>query len=411
MKLNRIILIIAFLSASLTIESQTNATIEKMQKQRAEMQKQVEETEKLISSTDKSITAQVSNLNLITARLKERRRLLDQTKADVLSLEAYSRRLSYELSNLQKELDRCRDSYADACRFYQHQQTSLNPFTFLFSSESFRQLSRRSRYITEYSSSLSRLGDEIKEKQDTLNKKKAEVELVKAAKVTLQAEQQQQTLAMEREESKQTQMVKQLQGKRSTLKKEMTEQQKKMTRLNKEIDRQIELAIKEEQERRKRAAGTGTQAQKELKKQSDTDLKLSGTFEKNKGRLPMPITGAYLIVGEYGVQTVAGMKDVKTTNLGIDIQGQDGARARVIFDGTVTAIFQQSKGQIGVLVRHGKYISVYCNLSSTNVKKGDELKTGDTVGSIQETDGKTILHFQLHRENTKLNPSDWLSRR
>lgn len=411
MKLNRIILIIALLSATLTAVAQTNATIEKMQKQRAEMQKHVEETEKLISSTDKSISSQVSNLNLVTARLKERRTLLAQTKADVLSLDTQSQKLNRELGLLQKELKKCRESYADACRFYQSQQTSINSLTFLFSSESFRQLSRRSRYITEYSSSLSRLGEDIKEKQDSVNKKKEEVELIKAEKVTLQSEQQKQTLATEREEANQSKMVKELQGKRSNLKKEMAEQQKKMTQLNKEIDRQIELAIKEEEARRKRAAGTGAQSEKELKKQNEADLKLSGTFEKNKGKLPMPITGSYLVVGEYGVHTVAGMNDVKTTNLGIDIQGQAGAKARAVFDGTVTAIFQQSKGQIGVLVRHGKYISVYCNLSSTAVKKGDDLKTGETVGTIQENDGKTILHFQLHLEDTKLNPSDWLKRR
>lgn len=410
MKLNRVILILAFISASFVTEAQTNATIEKMQKERAEMQKQVEETEKLITSTDKSLSTQVSNLNIVTARLKERRRLLSQTKADILSLDNQSSKLTHELNSLQEDLDNCRDRYADACRFYQHQHNSLNPLTFLFSSEDFRQLSRRSRYITEYSGSLSILGDEIREKQDTLNKKKEEIELVRSAKVSLQAEQQEQTLAAEREEAKQSQMVKQLQSKRSTLKKEMAEQQKQINKLNDEIDRQIQLAIKEEQERRKRAAGTGAQSQKELQKQNEADLKLSGSFENNKGKLPMPITGSYLVVGEYGVHNVAGMKDVKTTNLGIDIQGQSGAKARVIYDGTVSTIFQQSKGQIGVLVRHGKYISVYCNLSKTNVKKGDVLTTGDIVGSIQEVGGKTILHFQLHRENTKLNPSDWLRR-
>lgn len=417
MQLNRIILILTFVSASLTAGSQTNATIEKMQKERAEIQKQLEETEKLITSTDKSLSSQISNLNLVTALLKERRRLLEQTRSEIVRLDTQTRRLNNELTALQKDLDKCRSNYADACRFYQRQQTSLNPITFLFSSEGFRQLSRRSRYITEYSYSLTGMGKEIQEKQDTLNKKKAEIELIKAARVTLQAEQQAQAKAAEREEANQSQIVKQLQSKRSALKKEMDAQQKKMTQLNKEIDRQIQLAIKEEEERRKKAsASTNTQTQQQLKQQNEADLKLSGNFESNKGKLPMPITGSYLVVGEYGVQTVNGLPDVKTTNLGIDIQGEQGAQARIVFDGTVSTIFQQSKGQIGVLVRHGKYISVYCNLSNTRVKKGDTLKTGAVVGNIQETEGKTILHFQLHREgtngsSTKLNPSDWLKRR
>ena len=98
-------------------------------------------------------------------------------------------------------------------------------------------------------------------------------------------------------------------------------------------------------------------------------------------------------------------------DLGIDIQGTEGSQARVIFNGVVTTVFQQGKGQIGVLVRHGKYISVYCNLSEIAVKKGDELKTGDIIGNIHKSDnGQRILHFQLHKETAKLNPMDWLRR-
>ena len=191
----------------------------------------------------------------------------------------------------------------------------------------------------------------------------------------------------------------QLKNKRTNLKKEIAAQQKKMNDLSKEIERQIQLAIKEEQQKNKG------------KQQPQEDVKLSGSFESNKGKLPMPITGAYLVVGEYGVQNVAGMKDVKQNNLGIDIQGQEGAQARAVFDGTVSSIFQQGKGQIGVLIRHGSYISVYCNLSETRLKKGDKVKTSDIVGNVQTSeDGTPILHFQLHKESTRLNPSDWLRR-
>ena len=172
-----------------------------------------------------------------------------------------------------------------------------------------------------------------------------------------------------------------------------------MNELSKEIERQIQLAIKEEQDRNR---------QMNL---PEEDIKLSGSFENNKGKLPMPITGAYLVVGEYGVQNVAGLKDVKQNNLGIDIQGNEGAQARSVFDGTVSSIFQQGKGQIGVLIRHGSYISVYCNLSDTRLKKGDKVKTSDIVGNIQTSeDGTPVLHFQLHKESTRLNPSDWLRR-
>lgn len=397
-------ILVVYMLISLCVLSpyaQTNALIEQMQKERAAIEQQISESEKLLAGTEGDIATQVANLNTISALLKERKKLLEQTKKDIRSLNAQTLKLETEIKQLQSEYDECSDRYADACRFYQHQQVSFNPITFLFSSSTFKQLTRRMRYIGEYSSSLESLAVEIKEKQDTLKSKKAQIELAREEKLILQKEQQKNEAAVAAEEKSQRAIVNKLKSKRSALKKEIQSQQKKITELNKEIDRQIQLAIKEQQKE--------TQTGGTLK--VEEDIKLTGSFESNKGKLPIPITGSYLIVGNYGVQNVAGMKDVKINNLGIDIQGTEGSQARVIFNGVVTTVFQQGKGQIGVLVRHGKYISVYCNLSEIAVKKGDELKTGDIIGNIHKSDnGQRILHFQLHKETAKLNPMDWLRR-
>lgn len=397
-------ILVVYMLISLCVVSpyaQTNALIEQMQKERAAIEQQISESEKLLAGTEGDIATQVANLNTISALLKERKKLLEQTKKDIRSLNAQTLKLETEIKQLQSEYDECSNRYADACRFYQHQQVSFNPITFLFSSSTFKQLTRRMRYIGEYSSSLESLAVEIKEKQDALKSKKAQIELAREEKLILQKEQQKNEAAVAAEEKSQRAIVNKLKSKRTALKREIQSQQKKITELNKEIDRQIQLAIKEQQKE--------TQTGGALK--VEEDIKLTGSFESNKGKLPIPITGSYLIVGNYGVQNVAGMKDVKIKNLGIDIQGTEGSQARVIFNGVVTTVFQQGKGQIGVLVRHGKYISVYCNLSEIAVKKGDELKTGDIIGNIHKSDnGQRILHFQLHKETVKLNPMDWLRR-
>lgn len=397
-------ILVVYMLISLCVVSpyaQTNALIEQMQKERAAIEQQISESEKLLAGTEGDIATQVANLNTISALLKERKKLLEQTKKDIRSLNAQTLKLETEIKQLQSEYDECSNRYADACRFYQHQQVSFNPITFLFSSSTFKQLTRRMRYIGEYSSSLESLAVEIKEKQDALKSKKAQIELAREEKLILQKEQQKNEAAVAAEEKSQRAIVNKLKSKRTALKREIQSQQKKITELNKEIDRQIQLAIKEQQKE--------TQTGGALK--VEEEIKLTGSFESNKGKLPIPITGSYLIVGNYGVQNVAGMKDVKINNLGIDIQGTEGSQARVIFNGVVTTVFQQGKGQIGVLVRHGKYISVYCNLSEIAVKKGDELKTGDIIGNIHKSDnGQRILHFQLHKETAKLNPMDWLRR-
>ena len=397
--MKRYIVLLLVLSAHMYIWGQSNSVIDRMRRERAEMEEQIARQEKILTSTESSISSQVSNLNIITAKLKERTKMLEKTRNEIRSLDRESTRLEKEIAQLEKEHEQCKERYADACRFYQHQNSSFNPLTFILASESFREMSRRARYISEYSNSLREMADEISQKKDTLEDRKAQVELVKQEKLELQKVQKKNEEEARKEEKQQKTLVNQLKNKRTNLKKEITAQQKKMDQLSKEIDRQIQLALKEEQ------------AKKTAKVQSPEEIKLSGSFESNKGKLPMPITGPYLVVGEYGVQTVAGMKDVKQNNLGIDIQGQDGAQARTVFDGVVSSIFQQGKGQIGVLIRHGSYISVYCNLSETRLKKGDKVKTGDIVGNVQTSEnGTPVLHFQLHKESTRLNPSDWLRR-
>ena len=145
---------------------------------------------------------------------------------------------------------------------------------------------------------------------------------------------------------------------------------------------------------------------------SKADRELSGNFAANRGKLPMPISGAYIITSHYGQYAVEGLRNVKLDNKGIDIQGKPGAQARAIFDGKVAAVFQLN-GLFNVLVRHGNYISVYCNLSSASVKSGDMVKTKQSIGQVfsDGTDnGRTVLHFQLRREKEKLNPEPWLNR-
>ena len=124
----------------------------------------------------------------------------------------------------------------------------------------------------------------------------------------------------------------------------------------------------------------------------------------------MPITGPYVIVGRYGQYAVDGLKNVRLDNKGIDIKGQAGAKARAIFDGEVSAIFKYN-GLSNVLIRHGNYISVYCNLSTVTVSKGAKVTTKSEIGTIhQDASGSAVLHFQLRKETAKLNPEKWLGR-
>lgn len=120
----------------------------------------------------------------------------------------------------------------------------------------------------------------------------------------------------------------------------------------------------------------------------------------------MPITGSYRVVSHFGQYNVEGLKNVTLDNKGINILGQSGCMARSIYDGEVSGIYGYS-GTYVVMVRHGAYISVYCNLKSVSVSKEQRVSTRQSLGAVG-TDN--ILQFQLRREAAKLNPEVWLGR-
>lgn len=142
----------------------------------------------------------------------------------------------------------------------------------------------------------------------------------------------------------------------------------------------------------------------------NADRVINGSFAANRGRLPMPITGGYAITRHYGSYNVSGLNGVQLDSKGINITGHAGAHARSVFEGEVTAIFTYS-GMYNIIVRHGSYMSVYCNLSSTSVRRGQHVQRGQTLGAVAtDASGNCTLHFQLRKETAKLNPEAWLGR-
>ena len=160
-----------------------------------------------------------------------------------------------------------------------------------------------------------------------------------------------------------------------------------------------------DKERANREVAKAKKESEEAVRLSSADRLVSGGFEANKGRLPSPVAGGR-IVSHFGQHGVEGLPGVVLDNKGINILGSQGCAARAIYDGEVSAVFDAG-GTMGVLVRHGAYISVYCNLKSVSVSKGQKVSTRQTLGVVGRDN---ILQFQLRRERDKLNPEVWLSR-
>ncbi|MCQ2059486.1 MAG: peptidoglycan DD-metalloendopeptidase family protein [Bacteroidaceae bacterium] len=396
------------LSTGIMAQTATQDKIKQMENERAELNKKLEQSKKQVETNQRDISKQISNLNVINARLEERRKAIKNTRADINVLSKDSITLSKEISSIKKELAICKDRYAQACRFFQSQQINFNAVSFLFSAETFSQAVSRARYVREYNNSIDQLAHQILEKEVSLNSRQRDISLIKTEKVLLAQDLKKMEEQLQAEEKTKRTALTNLQNKNKQIQEQIKKQQQEINKLGKEIDRQIQLALEEErkrqeeEQRRQQEAGQVAVANVEAEK-------LSAEFAKQKGSLLSPITGTYLVVGKYGTRNVDGMENVQLTNLGVDLQGRSGAEARSIFQGVVSAVFQQGQGEIGILVRHGNYISVYCNLSSAKVKKGDAVAAGQSIGLINKnSDGNFILHFQLHKESVKLNPQEWI---
>jgi septal ring factor EnvC (AmiA/AmiB activator) len=410
--------------------AQTNKKIEELKSKHGELQEQIKQSESLLLSTQKDVKSQLNDLNLINSRLAERRKYIKTIEQDMAQLDAEVARLGKQMKQLQAELKEKQKRYAESVRYLRKHRSIEDKLMFIFSAENLNQMYRRLRYVAEYADYQRLQGNQIKEKQTELENKRQEQLQAKEEKAKLLAQREAERKEIEKQEKQQRSLVNQLQKRQRNLQDELKKQRQQSQRLNAQIDKLIEQEIAaarkraEEAERKRKAAEQKNGSPKKKGETTPSDMnkeipmmeeytgdrQLSGVFEKNKGKLPMPITGSYAIVSRFGQYAVAGLKNVKLDNKGIDIKGQKGAQARAIFNGEVSAIFQFG-GYTNVLVRHGSYISVYCNLASASVKQGQKLKTHDPIGIVAtDASGNTILHFQLRKETTKLNPELWLGK-
>ena len=415
--MNRIISIIALSFLVIATYGQTNPKVAEMESQRKKLEQQISQSEQLLTTAKKDTESQLATLSALTAQIKKQQQLVNRLDADIRATDREIKSIEEQLVALQAELERRREHYAHALRLMTTKNSFENRLMFLLTADSFNQMMRRLRYLREYSTFQQKQGEELMAKQEELNTKRAELENTRKAKQALLAQRVKEKKELDIRKAEQQKLVGNLKKKQKEIRERIARQQKERNRINDEINRIIEAEIAAHNAEQKKAdekAGSEGKASGTAMpeyRQNAADKKLTGSFESNKGRLPIPITGPYLMTSHYGVNYVEGLKNVKYNNNGIDIRGQQGCQARAVFDGTVSFIFEhpQVQGSYIVMVRHGQYISAYFNLGSLNVKKGDKVKINDTLGPIRaDGSGNYTMQFQLRKDTQSLNPEQWI---
>lgn len=425
--------------------AQSTPQIRKLERQQKELKEQIAKSESLLQSTKKDVKSQLNNLALLSGQISERKKYISSIENDVNAIQGEIDRLQQELNRLRRDLADKKQKYENSVKYMYNNKSIQERLMFILSADNLSRMYRRMRYVQEYADYQRVQGIEVQRKQKQVDEKRQVLVESREAKRKMKEQGEAERGKLEKQEKERQAILASLQKKQKSIQGEIRQKKQSANKLDAQIDRLIAIEIEKarkraEEEARRKAEEARRLAQAEAEKAAaakkkdakkgssgkasdvkkpnaapmpkfsadSEDRRLSGVFEQNKGRLPMPITGSYVVVGHYGQYQVAGLRNVQLDNKGIDIKGQSGARARAIFDGEVSAIFQYN-GLSNVLIRHGSYISVYCNLQSVSVRKGSKVKTRDTIGTVQtDKDGNTILHFQLRKEVTKLNPEAWL---
>ncbi|MDL2212519.1 peptidoglycan DD-metalloendopeptidase family protein [Bacteroides sp. OttesenSCG-928-N06] len=409
---------IACIGSLLTASGQS--VVKELQERRGTLLRQIEESESLLNTTKKDVSGQLNALTTLTGQIDERKRYIMQMANDVEVIDREQKALERQLGKLEEELAVYKKNYEASVRHIARNNSVEEKLLFIFSAKSLAQTYRRMRYAQEYASYQRLQGEQIMGKQKEITQKKAQLDATRLEKEKLLREHERENKKLQEQERMQRDIVAQLQKRQRGLQDEITRKRREANQLNARIDKyiaeEIERVRKQTEAEEKRTNATLPKATPMGEfRLNKADRALSGSFAENRGRLPVPVTGPYTIISRYGQYAVQGLRNVKLDNKGIDIQTPPGSEARAVFDGEVSAVFQfQGNNLFNVLVRHGNYISVYCNLTSASVKQGDKVKTKQSLGRIfsdKNDKNRTILHFQLRKERQQLNPEPWLDRR
>lgn len=418
--------------------AQNSSRVKQLERQRKEALAEIEETDKLLKETTLTAKNSLSRLNLLSNQLLNRRKVLDLLNQEVNAIDRQIETTRNDIRVLEKELKEKRENYGKSVQSIHKRRSSQDKLLFILSADNFTQSMRRMRYLREYGDWQKKQALEIIEKQKEIERKQKELEDTRSEKQALAQVREQERNKLQQEESSQKVEVQQLNKKQKELQADLRKKRQQAAALNKQIEKLIaeEIARAEEEARkaeRERLAREEA-ARKGEKKPATTTTKepearvaetkggyamtqaekqLSTNFAGNRGRLPAPVNRKYTIVAQFGEQQHQELKNIRMNNSGIDLQVTPGTEAQAVFNGEVTRVFVVPGYNNSVIVRHGNYLTVYSNLSQVYVKQGDKVSTRQVLGKIftdTEDGNSTILHFQLWKEKTKLNPEPWISR-
>lgn len=371
--------------------------VSSQESRKAKLEREIELLDQQIAQNASRSSSLLANLELLRKNIENRKALVKESERDIRKYadSVYLKQL--HINRLQARVDTLTAHYSRlVMSAYKNRDTRVW-FMHILASEDLGQAYRRFGYFRTLSTRMKEEAQAIRQMKDELEQEKSRLTQLKKNAEKIKAQRVKDLEKLRKDETASANTIAQLKRDKKKYEKQLKAKKKEVEALNKEIQRIIAEAT--------RSKGKGST---ETAKDDPAAIALSAEFSKNKSKLPWPVSGS--VIGKFGKQYHPVFKNLELpANNGIDIAVKKGAQVKVVFDGVVKQVFVMPGYNQCVLVQHGKnYFTFYCKLGNVNVKVGDKLKTGQSVGSVETQSGANTLHFELWKDNNPQNPENWL---
>ena len=387
-----------------------NSRIE-LEEKRKQLLREIEQTTRLLKQTKESREATYSTYITLQRQINRRLQLIETLQKEVLLILETVERTTGAVQALRDDVERLKSEYAVMVRHAYRQKLIQNDWLFVLSARSFNDAFRRWQYLKQYDRYRQKQAQLVIETQETLLAKIAVLENRKADKEKLLAAEERQSQMLGLEFSTKNRILEELKSDESRLSRQLNAKEKAARKLT----AAIESIIKEEMEKARLAEEKKAKANVNVSPSSSGSASVAGNlssdFRRSMGALPWPVKEG-VITSYFGRQQHPTIKTVEIVNNGIDIRTDQGSHVQAVFEGTVVGTQFIPGFDYMVILQHGEYYTVYSNLQEVRVRKGDRVNIRESLG-IVSTDRKTNtaeVHFEIWREKTRLNPTDWMKR-
>lgn len=398
--LNKIHLFL-FISLSLGLKAQNYQEKQKqLEAQKISIKKEIQQINTLINDSRKKSRSLVDELEDIQLKILVRDRLIRVNNSQVNNLNNIISNQNERIADLEVDLKKLKDEYSKIIYSSYKKKSSEMKLMFLFASENVNQAFRRFQYFKQYSKYRKEQADKIVSIQKEISRNIDSLDKRKTEKQNVIKENQSVRQILNQERNQQNTLYNNLLKDQKNYAAEIQEKEKQTKLIDNEIQKLIRLAIAE--------SNNNNSSNFALTPEGRL---ISSNFELNKGSLPWPVREG-VITRRFGTQPHPVVRTTTINSNGISIATSANAIAYSVFEGEVLSVYGFSGSNPGVLIRHGKYISNYQNLSSIFVKKGDKVMANDEIGIVftNESTGKTILKFNIFNELKPENPTIWLAK-